>query len=124
MNFSDIQLSDKQLWNQIQRLWEQGQYSAVLTTLSNQQLNKKVLTADNLNELADKIVTVENLSDPNFKADKIQLLRKPPAGMVSGQIYFKWLAPYCFNAVDVFGYTFDEVDNLNITWAQVDEGEW
>ena len=60
----------------------------------------------------------------NFKADKIQLSRRPPAGMTSGQVYFRWLAPYLFNEVDALGYTFNEVDNLNITWAQADEGGW
>ena len=44
--------------------------------------------------------------------------------MVSGQVYFRWLAPYLFNEVNALGYTFNEVDNLNITWAQVDEGGW
>ena len=88
------------------------------------QLAKKSLTADALNELTSYLVQVEELNDPNFKADKIQLSRRPPVGMTSGQVYFRWLAPYLFNEVDALGYTFNEVDNLNITWAQADEGGW
>lgn len=126
MNFSDIQLSDKQLWNQIQQLWAQGQYSAVLSAISNQQLNKKVLTANSLNELVDKILTVENLNDPDFKADKIKLARTAPTGMTAGQVYFEWTNPtaYTFAEVDDLNYTFEDIDDKNITWKQVNEGKW
>lgn len=91
MNFSDIQLSDKQLWNQIQQLWAQGQYSAVLSAISNQQLNKKVLTADGLNELMEDILNVEHLNDPDFKADKIKVDSQIPAGLSVGEVYFEWV---------------------------------
>ena len=124
MNYKDIQLTDKELWAQFQSLYQSGNYASALAFLQNTQLNNKALTAEILNALTDYIVQVEQLNDPNFKADKIQLSRRPPAGMTSGQVYFRWLAPYLFNEVDAFGYTFNEVDNLNITWAQVDEGGW
>ena len=124
MKYTDIQLTDKELWAQFQSLYQSGDYASALAFLQNTQLNNKALTADILNALADYIVQVEQLNDPNFKADKIQLSRRPPAGMTGGQVYFRWLAPYLFNEVDALGYTFNEVDNLNITWAQVDEGGW
>ena len=124
MKYTDIQLTDKELWAQFQSLYQSGDYASALAFLQNTQLNNKALTAEILNALTDCIVQVEQLNDPNFKADKIQLSRRPPAGMTSGQVYFRWLAPYLFNEVDALGYTFNEVDNLNITWAQVDEGGW
>lgn len=126
MNFSDIQLPDKQLWNQIQQLWAQGQYSAVLSAISNQQLNKKVLTADSLNEIMEDILDVEHLNDPDFKADKIKLARTAPAGMTAGQVYFEWTNPaaYTFEEVDDLNYTFEDIDDKNITWKQVNEGKW
>ena len=124
MKYTDIQLTDKELWAQFQSLYQSGNYASALAFLQNTQLNNKALTAEILNALTDYIVQVEQLNDPNFKADKIQLSRRPPAGMTIGQVYFRWLAPYLFNEVDALGYTFNEVDNLNITWAQVDEGGW
>ena len=124
MKYTDIQLTDKELWAQFQSLYQSGNYASALALLQNTQLNNKALTAEILNALTDYIVQVEQLNDPNFKADKIQLSRRPPAGMTSGQVYFRWLAPYLFNEVDALGYTFNEVDNFNITWAQVDEGGW
>ena len=124
MNYKDIQLTDKELWAQFQSLYQSGNYASALAFLQNTQLNNKALTAEILNALTDYIVQVEQLNDPNFKADKIQLSRRRPAGMTSGQVYFGWLAPYLFNEVDALEYTFNEVDNLTITWAQVDEGGW
>ena len=124
MNYKDIQLTDKELWAQFQSLYQSGDYASALAFLQNTQLNNKALTAEILNALTDYIVQVEQFNDPNFKADKIQLSRRPPTGMTSGQVYFRWFAPYLFNEVDALGYTFNEVNNFNITWAQVDEGGW
>ena len=124
MNYKDIQLTDKELWAQFQSLYQSGDYASALALLQNTQLTNKALTADVLNAITSYLVQVEELNDPNFKADKIQLSRRPPVGMTSGQVYFRWLAPYLFNEVDALGYTFNEVDNLNITWVQVDEGGW
>ena len=94
----------------IQSLYQSGDYASALAFLQNTQLNNKALTAEILNALTDYIVQVEQLNDPNFKADKIQLSRRPPTGMTSGQVYFRWLAPYLFNEVDALGYTFNEVE--------------
>ena len=124
MRFSDVQLSDQALWAQFKHLYETGDYASALSLLQNTQLTNKALTADVLNAITSYLVQVEELNDPNFKADKIQLSRRPPAGMTSGQVYFRWLAPYLFNEVDALGYTFNEVDNFNITWEQTDEGGW
>lgn len=124
MRFQDIQLKDKELWGQFQAMCQAGDYDSALAFLQNTQLNNKALTAEILNALTDYIVQVEQLNDPNFKADKIQLSKRPPAGMTSGQVYFRWLAPYLFNEVDALGYTFNDVDNLGLTWRYADRGGW
>lgn len=124
MKFSDVQLSDQALWTQFKQAYEAGDYDTASGLLDVGQLAKKSLTADALNGLTSYLVQVEELNDPNFKSDKIQLSKRPPVGITSGQVYFRWLAPYLFNKVDALGYTFNEVDNLNITLAQADEGGW
>ena len=124
MKFSDIQIPDKTLWQQYQEAYESGDYTTTVNLLKTAQLSKKALTAEMLNALTDYIVYVEGLNDPSFGADKIQVSKSPPAGLTSGQVYFRWLAPYLFSEVDARGYTFNNVDNLNLTWAQAEEGGW
>lgn len=124
MRFSDIQLSDKELWLQAKDLWRQSKYSQVFSLFQNEQLNKKNLNAKSLNDLTDYIVQLENTKDDSFKVDKIKLSRKYPADLENGKVFFKWTDPYTFNEVDNFNYTFNGIDTLNVTWAKVDEGEW
>ena len=71
MKYTDIQLTDKELWAQFQSLYQSGNYASALALLQNTQLNNKALTADILNALTDYIVQVEQLNDATFKADKI-----------------------------------------------------
>lgn len=124
MRFSDIQLSDKELWLQAKDLWRQSKYSQVFSLFQNGQLNKKILNAKSLNDLTDYIVQLENTKDDFFKVDKIKVSRKYPTDLENGKVFFKWIDPYTFNEVDNFNYTFNDIDTLNVTWAQVDEGEW
>ena len=124
MRFSDIQISDKELWLQAKDLWRQSKYSQVFSLFQNEQLNKKILNAKSLNDLTDYIVQLENTKDDSFKADKIKVSRKYPTDLENGKVFFKWTDPYTFNEVDNFNYTFNGIDTLNVTWAKVDEGEW
>lgn len=124
MRFSDIQLSDKELWLQVKDLWRQSKYPQVFSLFQNEQLNKKNLNAKSLNDLTDYIVQLENTKDDSFKVDKIKVSRKYPTGLENGKVFFKWTDPYTFNEVDNFNYTFNGIDTLNVTWAKVDEGEW
>ena len=57
MRFSDIQLSDKELWLQAKDLWRQSKYSQVFSLFQNEQLNKKILNAKALNDLLDQMVS-------------------------------------------------------------------
>ena len=73
MRFSDIQISDKELWLQARDLWRQSKYSQVFSLFQNEQLNKKILNAKSLNDLTDYIVQLENTKDDSFKTDKIKV---------------------------------------------------
>ena len=87
MKYTDIQLTDKELWAQFQSLYQSGDYASALTLLQNTQLKNKALTADILNALTDYIVQVELLNDSTFKADKIPCQVSQPT-QSTGQVWF------------------------------------
>lgn len=126
MKYTDIQLTDKELWAQFQSLYQTGNYASALALLQNTQLKDKALTADILNALTDYIVQVEQLNDATFKADKIRIESQVPADLTTGQIYFDWTnpPPYTFRQVDNLRYTFNDVDNLGLTWYYANRGGW
>lgn len=126
MKFSDIQLADKALWQQIQEEWSKGNVDSAQAIMSNTQLDKKVLTAKSLNDLTDKIVEVEQLNDPTYANDKIKVERQTPTDLTTGQVYFEWTnsPPYTWAEVDARNYTFADVDALGINWAKADRGGW
>lgn len=124
MRFSDIQISDKELWLQTKDLWRQSKYSQIFSLFQNEQLNKKVLNAKSLNDLTDYIVQLENTKDDSFKADKIKVSKKYPTDLENSKVFFKWAGLYTFYEVDNLNYIFNYINTLNVTWAQVDEGEW
>ena len=124
MRFSDIQISDKELWLQTKDLWRQSKYSQIFSLFQNEQLNKKVLNAKSLNDLTDYIVQLENTKDDSFKADKIKVSKKYPTDLENSKVFFKWACPCTFSEVDNLNYIFNHIDTLNVTWALVDEGEW
>lgn len=126
MKFSDIQLADKTLWQQIQEEWSKGNFASAQAIMSNTQLDKKVLTAKSLNDLTDKIVEVEQLNDPTYANDRIKIERQVPTDLTTGQVYFEWTnsPPYTWAEVDARNYTFADVDALGINWAYADKGGW
>lgn len=126
MKFSDIQLADKALWQQIQEEWSKGNFASAQAIMSNTQLDKKVLTAKSLNDLTDKIVEVEQLNDPTYANDRIKIERQVPTDLTTGQVYFEWTnsPPYTWAEVDARNYTFADVDALGLTWAYADRGGW
>ena len=87
MKYTDIQLTDKELWAQFQSLYQSGDYASALSLLQNSQLKNKALTADILNALTDYIVQVENLNDSTFKMDKIPCQAIQPT-QSTGQVWF------------------------------------
>ena len=88
MKYTDIQLTDKELWAQFQLLYKSGDYASALAMLQNTQLNNKALTADILNALTDYIVQVEQLNDSTFKTDKILCQVNQPT-QSTGQVWFE-----------------------------------
>ena len=88
MKYTDIQLTDKELWTQFQSLYKSGDYASALAILQNTQLNNKALTADILNALTDYIVQVEQLNDSTFKTDKIMCQVNQPT-QSTGQVWFE-----------------------------------
>ena len=41
-----------------------------------------------------------------------------------GDIWFSLAHQYVWSEVDELGYTFANIDALNLTWADADEGGW
>ena len=88
MKYTDIQLTDKELWAQFQSLYKSGDYASALAMLQNTQLNNKTLTADILNALTDYIVQVEQFNDSTFKTEKILCQVNQPT-QITGQVWFQ-----------------------------------
>ena len=88
MKYTDIQLTDKELWAQFQSLYQSGDYASALNLLQNTQLKNKALTADILNALTDYIVQVEQLNDSTFKTDKIPCQVNRPT-QSTGRVWFE-----------------------------------
>ena len=93
MNYQDIHLEDKALWNQLQTAWEQGNYTAAFNVLKNASLSDKQLNAKAINALTSALLALQSQSDLTFKADKIVVSTEPPADLFDGKVYFKMLGP-------------------------------
>lgn len=126
MKFSDIQLTDKQLWGQFQIAFQQGDFATALALLNNTQLKNKALTAEYLNALTNYIVQVEQLNDPDYANDRIRIEQQIPTDLNNGEVYFDWTnpPPYAFSQVDSLRYKFADVDNLGLNWFYANRGGW
>ena len=89
MNYQDIHLEDKELWNQLQTAWEQGDYTTALNVLKNASLSDKQLNAAAINDITTVITALENQKDDSFKSDKIKVASEPPADLTDGGVYLK-----------------------------------
>ena len=92
MNYQDIHLEDKELWNQLQTAWEQGDYTAAIELLKNAALTNKQLNAAAINDITTVITTLENQKDDSFKSDKIKVASEPPADLTDGGVYYKLIS--------------------------------
>ena len=88
MKYTDIQLTDKELWAQFQSLYQTGNYASALALLQNTQLKDKALTADIFNALTDYIVQVEQLNDSSFKQNKIPCQTEQPT-QSTGEVWLQ-----------------------------------
>ena len=93
MNYQDIHLEDKVLWNQLQTAWEQGNYTAAFNVLKNASLSDKQLNAKAINALISALLSLQSQNDPTFKAEKIVVSTEPPTDLAEGKVYFKILGP-------------------------------
>lgn len=89
MKYQDLHLTDVDLNTQFKQYMSDGQYEAALAILQNDQLTDKMVVADLFNYVTSRIVSVQSMSDTTFKQDVIKVATQPPAGMTSGQVYFK-----------------------------------
>ena len=93
MNYQDIHLEDKALWNQLQTAWEQGDYTAALNVLKNASLSDKQLNAAAINALTTAILSLQAQSDPSFKTGQIVVASEPPSDLANGKVYFRLIGP-------------------------------
>ena len=93
MNYQDIHLEDKALWNQLQTAWEQGDYTAALNVLNNASLADKQLNAAAINALTTELLSLQAQSDPSFKTGQIVVASEPPSDLAVGKVYFRLIGP-------------------------------
>ena len=93
MNYQDIHLEDKALWNQLQTAWEQGDYTAALNVLKNASLSDKQLNAAAINALTTELLSLQAQSDPSFKTGTIVVASEPPSDLAVGKVYFRLIGP-------------------------------
>ena len=93
MNYQDIHLEDKALWNQLQTAWEQGDYTAALNVLKNASLSDKQLNAASINALTTELLSLQAQSDPSFKTGQIVVASEPPSDLAVGKVYFRLIGP-------------------------------
>lgn len=93
INYQDIHLEDKALWNQLQTAWEQGDYTAALNVLKNASLADKQLNAAAINALTTELLRLQSQADTGFKQDRIVVSAEPPADLADGKIYFRLIGP-------------------------------
>lgn len=93
MNYQDIHLEDKELWNQLQTAWEQDDYTTVLNVLKNASLSDKQLNAAVINATTSAILALQSQSDPTFKTGTIIVASEPPSDLAVGKVYFRLISP-------------------------------
>lgn len=93
MNYQDIHLEDKALWNQLQTAWEQDDYTTALNVLKDASLSDKQMNAAVINALITELITLQGQSDSSFKQDKIVVSTTQPSNLDVGKIYFRLIGP-------------------------------
>lgn len=93
MNYQDIHLEDKELWNQLQTAWEQDDYTTALNVLKNASLSDKQLNAAVINAITTELLRLQSQSDPTFKTGTIVVASEPPSDLAVGKVYFRLIGP-------------------------------
>lgn len=87
--FEDIHLSDKSTVSQYVTEVNSGDVENAHTLVEGQGFENKQLNAKTLNYLFEQMDIIQNSKDDTFKQSKIEVADTAPAGLKSGQIYFK-----------------------------------
>lgn len=87
--FEDIHLSDKSTVSQYVTKVNSGNIENAHTLVAGQDFENKQLNAKTLNYLFEQMDIIQNSKDNTFKQNKIEVADTAPAGLKSGQIYFK-----------------------------------
>ena len=98
MDFSDLQLNDKELWTQYKKLYSQGKMAEAFALLENSQLDKKVMLAEKLNTITTMLTTIQGYNDPDYGENKIQVAPVPPV-LSEGEVYFQELGTNIYAVV-------------------------
>lgn len=93
INYQDIHLEDKAIWNQLQTAWEQGDYTAALNVLKSANLSDKQLNAAAINAMTTELLSLQAQSDPSFKTGQIVVASEPPSDLAVGKVYFRLIGP-------------------------------
>lgn len=89
LKWQDIQIQDKEEWENLQSLWANGRYTEAIAVLEEASIKYKWLDANTFNELTNFIVQVENLNDPSFKSNLPLTAPNPPQNPSNGNIWFQ-----------------------------------
>lgn len=91
-----------------------------------QRLDELVLAKDNTIPFipdGDYQPATKQYVDTKQKVQMTLSAQKPKNPNV-GDIWFSLAHQYVWSEVDELGYTFANIDALNLTWADADEGGW
>lgn len=90
--YEDIHISDNELYQSFLEDISNGNYSSALNILStNDQLQKKAMSADNINLITSNLVYLQNLNYNNtgLQKDRIEVSTSPPASITSGTVWYQ-----------------------------------
>ncbi len=73
IQYQDIHLEDKSLWNEFQSAWAEDDYATALNKLQDNSIADKQLNAAVINDTTTELLRLQSQKDNNFKVGKIQL---------------------------------------------------
>lgn len=73
IQYQDIHLEDKSLWNEFQSAWAEDNYATALNKLQDSSIADKQLNAAVINDTTTELLRLQSQKDNNFKVGKIQI---------------------------------------------------
>lgn len=84
----DINLSDRELRADYIAAWQDNDMSGMTDIIDEPQMDDKAAIATVFNDITTDILALESGAS-GYKASVIKISATPPAGIISGQVYFK-----------------------------------